>query len=354
MGIELVLEFAGAGPVTVCDLGCGTGELYRFLRESGLERVRYVGIDRSAQAIGIAREKFPDVPFHCIDLLDADGATLDRLLDCDFVFANGLFTVKHEASHAQMWDFMVAMLQAVWPRVRRGMVFNVMSTVVDWERDDLFHVSYDALARFLRGLAGRAMGFRADRDLYEYMAYALKEPSSATGAHTAPAPTRAAAKVPVCRPLLPRAEALVPYLSWLDHSRRYSNHGGLLERFTHRFAREIGIDAGTVCLASSGTSALIGTILASTGRATPERPLALCPAYTFAATALAAQACGYEPVLVDIDPDDWVLSPASLAGHPMERVGLVLATAAYGQAVPQQAWATFAKETGVAVVIGHG
>jgi hypothetical protein len=51
-----------------------------------------------------------------------------------------------------------------------------MSPIVDRERDDLFHVSYDRLAAFLHALAGRSIGFRADYGLYEYMAYATKTP----------------------------------------------------------------------------------------------------------------------------------------------------------------------------------
>jgi hypothetical protein len=54
------------------------------------------------------------------------------------------------------------------------MAFNVMSKAVDWERDDLFHVSMDRLATLLHGLAGRRIVFRADYGLYEYTAYAYR------------------------------------------------------------------------------------------------------------------------------------------------------------------------------------
>ncbi|QSX77455.1 DegT/DnrJ/EryC1/StrS family aminotransferase [Agrilutibacter solisilvae] len=350
MGIDLVLQHAGQRRVTLCDLGCGTGELYRFLQEEGFDDVGYIGIDRSSLAIGIARAKFPDVAFHCLDLLDADGKTLDRLLDCDFVFANGLFTVRHEATHEQMWAFMTRMLEATWPRVRRGIVFNVMSTLVDWERDDLFHVSYDDLARYLRGLAGRAIGFRADRDLYELMAFALKDDLPPPGRRPIAA-GREADAVPVCRPRLPRVKDLTPFLERMDDARRYTNHGTLSAQFTRGLAQAFGVREEEVCLASSGTSALIAAILATAGRATSERPWALCPAYTFAATALAAEACGYQPRLIDVDSNGWMPTPEFAARQPLERVGLALATAAYGQSVPQQAWSEFSRDSGIPVVI---
>jgi SAM-dependent methyltransferase len=174
--LELAEWIAPPGEIALCDLGCGTGELLARIRARGLSRIRYAGADVSAEAIAHARRKFPDVPFHRMDVLGAAAQELEAL-HCDVLVANGLFTVKASLTHAEMWDFMTATVARVWPLVRRGIAFNVMSAVVDRERDDLFHVPYDAMARFLHGLAGRAIGFRADYGLYEYTAYALKTPA---------------------------------------------------------------------------------------------------------------------------------------------------------------------------------
>src|SRR5688500_8794495 len=94
-GMEPILQHMDGRPFVLCDLGCGTGELYRYLRQAGLDQVTYAGVDRSATAIAIARRKFPDAAFHCLDVLNASAAQLDLALSCDFAFANGLFTVKH-------------------------------------------------------------------------------------------------------------------------------------------------------------------------------------------------------------------------------------------------------------------
>lgn len=353
MGLEIALAHAGNGPFVLCDLGCGTGELYRHLRDAGLERIRYVGIDRSALAIDLARSKFPDATFHCLDVEESPRETLDRVFDCDFVFANGLFTVKDTLAHADMWRFLQSMVEAAWPRARRGIIFNVMSKIVDWERDDLFHVSYDELASYLRGLGAHDIGFRAHHRLYELMAYALKTPAGHDPG--APAPDlgsrRPPVAIPVCRPLLPSAAAVLPYVSQADRERRYTNHGLLSELLTARLAKAIGIPRERLNLASSGTAALTAAILAHAGRASTDRPLALCPAYTFAATALAVELAGYTPVLVDATEDSWTLAPATAASHPLERVGLVVATAPYGQAFDQQGWGDFSRTTQVPVVI---
>ncbi len=46
--------------------------------------------------------------------------------------------------------------------------------------------------------------------------------------------------VPVARPMLPNADALLPYLREIDRGRRYANHGPLVRRFEARLAERLG------------------------------------------------------------------------------------------------------------------
>ena len=156
----------------------------------------------------------------------------------------------------------------------------------------------------------------------------------------------------VLRPLLPVAEKLLPYLRSIDATRTYSNHGPLASTFEARLCKYLRMPEGGVICTASGTAALVGAILGGPGRASPGRPLAIIPAFTFVATAAAVQQCGYEPYLVDVTPDSWMLDPVGLRAHDMLRkVGLVVPVAPFGRPVPQQPWRTFMKETGIPVVI---
>jgi dTDP-4-amino-4,6-dideoxygalactose transaminase len=328
----------------VCDLGCGTGELLRYLRACGRSDIEYIGVDRSAKALAHARAKFPEARWTEMDVTTAPESALGDLA-CDYLVANGLFTVRHRLSHDAMWDFMTGVLQRVWPHVRRGISFNVMSPIVDWEREDLFHVSHDRMAKFLHGLAGRRVQMRADYGLYEYTCLALKpEPERP--------PERRPARLSAYRPLLPTAERLAPYLQRMDATRLYSNNGPLVCELEQRLIESFGLGNGQVICASSGTAALVAAILAHAGRATPERPYALCPAYTFVGTASALQQCGYVPWLVEVDAQTWQLDPKVVEAHPMlDRCGVVLPVAANGRPVPVRPWDRFQETTSVPVVI---
>ncbi|MGV6848952.1 MAG: DegT/DnrJ/EryC1/StrS family aminotransferase [Marinibacterium sp.] len=153
-------------------------------------------------------------------------------------------------------------------------------------------------------------------------------------------------------PLMPRAEALVPYLDRIDATRWYSNRGPLLWELEQRLHHLFGVDEHGVVLLSSGTAALEAAILAHAGPATPDRPLALIPAYTFVATAQAALRCGYQPYFVDVDPDTWMLDPGAMARHArLPETGLILPVAAYGRAPDMTAWETVQAQTQCPVVV---
>ncbi len=153
------------------------------------------------------------------------------------------------------------------------------------------------------------------------------------------------------RPALPTFDRLEPYLRRIDAMRTYSNFGPLVQEFISRASELLGMP-NCLAAASSGTAALTAAILATAGRAKPDRPYAVVPAYTFVATALAVELCGYRPLVAEIDARDWMLSPErALALARRGDVGLVVPVAPYGRAFDQTQWRRFRETTGIPVVI---
>lgn len=160
--------------VSVCEVACGTGDFYHHLKNSQLNIQQYVGIDLSEKAISLARKKYPDGKYIAGDLLGMSDDSIANLTS-DYVVANGLFTVRSGLSQKEMWEFMTIMIEQMWKLTDVSLAFNVMSAVLDWRRDDLFHVEMDRLAEFLYKLAGRRIIFRSDYDLYEYTTYVFRD-----------------------------------------------------------------------------------------------------------------------------------------------------------------------------------
>jgi dTDP-4-amino-4,6-dideoxygalactose transaminase len=122
--------------------------------------------------------------------------------------------------------------------------------------------------------------------------------------------------------------------------------------FVAELAAHFCLAENSVALAASGTAALMGAILGAAGAATASRPLCFLPSFTYSATGLAAERCGYALHFVDIAPDSWAIDPEELLSHPLlSKAGLVIAVAPFGRSVDQVGWHRFSESTGVPVVI---
>ena len=160
-------------------------------------------------------------------------------------------------------------------------------------------------------------------------------------------------RIPILRPRLPDADALLPYLRRIDAARQYTNWGPLALEFEARIAAMLGCDADSVISTGSGTAALVGAMLATAGRP-PAGAAAIVPAFTFVATALAAEQAGYRPRLVDVAPVSWALEPGRLEPGTAVPGDLVVPVAPFGRAVAQDDWSAFRQRTGHHVVIDGG
>ena len=121
----------------------------------------------------MSRAKFPTIPYYQIDLLEPNAS----IPTVDFIVMNGLFNYKGVVSFDAMWQYCRTLIRTAMPFARRGMAFNVMSTHVDWQRDDLFHVPLDTMASFLDAEVSRHFVIRHDYGLFEYTIYIYAQPT---------------------------------------------------------------------------------------------------------------------------------------------------------------------------------
>ncbi len=156
----------------------------------------------------------------------------------------------------------------------------------------------------------------------------------------------------VCRPLLPAAERLLPYLQSIDRRRWYSNWGELAKTLESRLSAHFGLLEYGCVTTSNATDAITASLVAVAGRASAARPYCLMPSYTYVATAAAVLNAGYEPYFVDVDPATFAMNPAALEAHSaLTRAGAIVAVSPYGRALDAAAWGRLSERTGVPVVI---
>ena len=169
--LEVVRE-NNAG-LTLLDFGCGASHLYPYLQHSRFSGLEYHGLDASPAFCALSRNKYPENNYICLDVI----AEPEKLGEFDYVVMNGVFTEKRDLTFEEMFEYFKQVMRVVFPKVRCGLAFNVMSKAVEWERADLFHLPTDALIFFLVQELSRHFVIRNDYGLYEYTVYVYKEPA---------------------------------------------------------------------------------------------------------------------------------------------------------------------------------
>jgi SAM-dependent methyltransferase len=155
---------------SLLDFGCGLGHLYKFiLNEKKENEIVYSGLDINKKFYDHCIKKYPEVNFFLKDI-----NINDEIPNFDYIVCNGTFTEKRDLSYEEMFDFMSNTLKTLWLKTNKGISFNVMSKLVDWERDDLFHVSMDEIGLFLKNNLSKNFVIRNDYKLYEYTIYVYK------------------------------------------------------------------------------------------------------------------------------------------------------------------------------------
>jgi len=165
-----VIREKDSSRIGLLDFGCGASHLYDYILANKLSHIDYAGLDISEKFIQLSKEKYPQISYYCLDILQSS----IELPAFDYIVLNGVFTEKRELSYDEMWEYFRQMISKVFQLAQSGIAFNVMSSHVDWERDDLFHLPIDKLTDFLVREVSRDFIIRNDYRLYEYTTYVYR------------------------------------------------------------------------------------------------------------------------------------------------------------------------------------
>ncbi len=157
-------------------------------------------------------------------------------------------------------------------------------------------------------------------------------------------------KIPLLIPSMPTVDQLVPWLRRIDDARWYTNFGPLVNEFELRLLETFpAVDNLSLVTVSSGTTGLELALLALN---LPQNSRVLVPSFTFVATATAVLRAGLTPVVVDVDPRTWLLTPdIALSALKSIRFDAVMPVSTFGCPQPTACWDRFIDDTGIPVVI---
>jgi SAM-dependent methyltransferase len=158
----------GAEAPSLLDVGCGYGGLYIFAIEQNL-KINYTGIDVSENMIAYARKNITDAQFYEGDIL-----AYNPPQPFDYVVCNGVLTQKLKVSIRDMDDFSHLLIPKMFSLCSRGIVFNIMTSKVNYMEDNLYYRNPVELFAFC--LTNITRRIKIDHSyLYEYSVYLYRE-----------------------------------------------------------------------------------------------------------------------------------------------------------------------------------
>ena len=144
----------------IADLGCGTGELLRYLRKKDWEGL-YLGTDISELMLSAAKDQSRND-------LSTRFFVGSEPQPSDFAVMSGLFNVSFDVDEPSWYDYCIGVLDAMWSSARLGMVFNMLSTNSDPMRRRQ-ELAYFDPSEILRTVATRyAFNVRLDQSYGQF------------------------------------------------------------------------------------------------------------------------------------------------------------------------------------------
>jgi 2-polyprenyl-3-methyl-5-hydroxy-6-metoxy-1,4-benzoquinol methylase len=159
---QILSEIGNLSNVSVCDIGCGFGDLFPFLQKRILG-INYTGYDITPKLITEAKNRYQG---DCVNFEVRDILTDIPKKKFDFVVCSGALSYKTE-DHV---SFVEKMLQAMFAISNKGIAVNFLSTLVDYQLDKNFHFSPTVAFEMATKLS-RKIAIRHDYPLYEFTLY---------------------------------------------------------------------------------------------------------------------------------------------------------------------------------------
>lgn len=162
---DVLCSVADLSGRSVCDVGCGFGDLADYLEER-FTGTTYTGVDIAPSLIARARQRRPTRAFLCQDILAPDFDTR-----ADFFVSSGALSYRISDN----MSFARTMMRRMYDLCERGVAVNFLTKYVNFEREHNFHYSPEELFAFSKTLT-RWVRLVHDYPLWEFTLHLYRAP----------------------------------------------------------------------------------------------------------------------------------------------------------------------------------
>ncbi len=154
----------------ILDFGCGNALLLDYLKEHNIN-CNYYGWDISKEMIRIAKDRYPNIPFKQIDMIED---MIEYYNFFDYILISGVFYIKGDSDNNIHREFIYQTLKHVWQFTTKGISVNFLTEHVDWFDKKLYYCQIGDITSFISKNLSRRFVVRHDYPLWEFTIFVYK------------------------------------------------------------------------------------------------------------------------------------------------------------------------------------
>ncbi|TND06499.1 MAG: hypothetical protein FD123_3537 [Bacteroidetes bacterium] len=149
-------------PFSINEVGCGYGELYKYMLTHAYAVNKFTGYDISDKMLENARIYLGNDSR--VDLRKA--AAIDT--EADYSATSGIFNVKFDEQADRWEDYIKEMILNMHRFSRKGFSFNLLTSYVDFHAPDLYYADPAVFFDFCKRECSKKVALLHDYPLYEW------------------------------------------------------------------------------------------------------------------------------------------------------------------------------------------
>ena len=151
---------------SVLDVGCGFGDMGVYINDNH-PQIKYCGIDINSSLIEMGKQNASYLDLRELDVLDADVGKVDIVVE------SGIFNYKYTSKRDDQLNYISKMLSRFQEISNFGFSADFMSTYVDYQATDNFHLFPNEGVDMLKKICNNVV-LRHDYLRYEFCLYGIK------------------------------------------------------------------------------------------------------------------------------------------------------------------------------------
>ncbi len=137
---------------SILDIGCGFGDINRWLKQNEVTNYNYLGIDVVEEFVSEAKNRYSD---YNVKFEQAEFLSKQFNGRFDYIIESGIF--NHIMEHIDNYDYIFKVMEKAFMLCDSAISFDFLSSKVDFQRDGAFHSEPSVILEMAYSLSSRVI-----------------------------------------------------------------------------------------------------------------------------------------------------------------------------------------------------